>query len=46
MILHFYERCGFVKSHIAKDFFVENYDHPIYENGQQLIDMVYLKRDL
>lgn len=45
-ILRFYERCGFVKSHIVKDFFVENYDHPIYEEGRQLIDMIYLKRDL
>ncbi|RKJ81305.1 MULTISPECIES: GNAT family N-acetyltransferase [unclassified Pyramidobacter] len=45
-ILRFYERCGFVRSHIVKNFFVENYDHPIYEDGRQLIDMIYLKRDL
>lgn len=45
-ILRFYERCGFVKSHIVKDFFVENYDRPIYEDGRQLIDMIYLKRTL
>ncbi len=46
MILHFYEKCGFKKSHIVKNFFIDNYDHPMYEDGQQLIDMVYLKRSL
>lgn len=45
-ILRFYEKCGFVKSHIVKNFFVDNYDHAMYEDGQQLIDMIYLKRDL
>ena len=44
MILEFYGKCGFVKSHIVKNFFVDNYDHPMYEDGQQLVDMVYLKR--
>ena len=46
MILEFYGKCGFVKSHIVKNFFVDNYDHPMYEDGQQLVDMVYLKRHL
>lgn len=45
-ILRFYEKCGFVKSHVVKNFFVDNYDHPMYEDGQQLIDMIYLKRNL
>ena len=45
-ILRFYERCGFVKSHVVKNFFIDNYDHPMYENGQQLVDMIYLKRHL
>lgn len=45
-ILHFYEKCGFEKSHIVKNFFIDNYDHPMYENGQKLVDMVYLKRNL
>lgn len=44
--LRFYERCGFEKSHIIKNFFVDNYDHPMYEDGQQLVDMIYLKRPL
>ncbi len=42
----FYERCGFEKSHFVKNFFIDNYDHPIFENGIQLIDMVYLKKKL
>ena len=46
MILQFYEKCGFAKSYIVKNFFVDNYDHPMYENGQQLVDMIYLKRHL
>ncbi len=40
----FYEKCGFVRSHIIPNFFTDNYDHPIYEGGVQLIDMVYLQR--
>ncbi len=42
----FYEKCGFVRSHIIRNFFTENYDHPIYECGVQLVDMVYLCRPL
>ncbi len=42
----FYEKCGFVRSHNIPNFFTDNYDHPIYESGVQLIDMVYLRRCL
>ena len=42
----FYEKCGFVRSHIIPNFFTDNYDHPIYESGIQLVDMVYLQRPL
>ena len=42
----FYEKCGFQRSHIIKNFFIDNYDHPIYECGIQLVDMVYLQRKL
>jgi GNAT superfamily N-acetyltransferase len=45
-ILSFYEGCGFEKSHRIKNFFTDNYDHPMFEEGVQLIDMVYLKKDL
>ncbi len=40
----FYEKCGFTRSHIIKNFFTDNYDHPIYDGGVQLTDMVYLQR--
>lgn len=42
----FYERCGFVRSHAVKNFFTDHYDHPIYEDGIRLVDMVYLRRSL
>ncbi len=42
----FYENCGFVRSHSISNFFTDNYDHPIYESGIQLVDMVYLQRPL
>lgn len=40
----FYEKCGFTRSHSIKNFFVDHYDHPIYECGVQLIDMIYLQK--
>lgn len=43
LTIPFYKKCGFKESHRVKNFFVDNYDHPIFENGKQLIDMVYLK---
>ena len=42
----FYEKCGFVYHHRLKDFFTENYDHPIYECGVLLKDMVVLRKSL
>ncbi len=45
-ILSFYEKSGFEKSHQIKNFFTDNYDHPMFEDGVQLIDMVYLKKKL
>ena len=39
----FYESCGFRKTHRIADFFLDHYDHPIYECGKQLTDMVYLQ---
>ena len=42
----FYEACGFRRHHLVKNFFTDHYDHPIYEGGVQLVDMVYLRRDL
>ena len=46
LTIPFYEKCGFVRSHIVSNFFTDNYDHPIYECGVQLVDMIYLQRPL
>ena len=42
----FYEACGFRRHHVVRNFFTDYYDHPIYECGVQLVDMVYLQRGL
>ena len=44
--ISFYESCGFRRHHLVKNFFTDHYDHPIYENGVQLVDMVYLQREI
>ncbi|MDR2903380.1 MAG: GNAT family N-acetyltransferase, partial [Clostridiales bacterium] len=41
-ILRFYEKNGFEISHRLRNFFIENYDHPMFDGGVQLVDMVYL----
>lgn len=46
LTLPFYESCGFVKSHTVKNFFTDNYDREIIENGVKLADMVYLQKPL
>lgn len=43
--LSFYNNCGFTESHRIKNFFTDNYDHPMFEDGIQLVDMVYLKKE-
>lgn len=45
-ILSFYESCGFEKSHRIKNFFTDNYDHPMFDGDIQLVDMIYLKKNL
>jgi len=42
----FYEKCGFTRSHIVKNFFTDNYSRPIYDGGVLLKDMVYLRREI
>ena len=44
--LGFYKKCGFMESHRIKNFFTDNVDHPMFEDGVQLVDMVYLKKEL
>lgn len=46
LTIPFYEKCGFIRTHTIRNFFTENYDHPIYEGGIQLKDMIYLQRKL
>ena len=46
LTLPFYERCGFTRSHTVKNFFSDNYPHPIYEGGVLLTDMVYLTKKI
>ena len=42
----FYEKNGFEKYDVKRDFFIKNYSEPIIENGVVLRDMVMLKLDL
>jgi ribosomal protein S18 acetylase RimI-like enzyme len=44
--IRFYERNGFSISHRIKNFFTDNYDHPMFDEGVQLVDMVYLSKSL
>lgn len=46
LTIPFYENCGFKRSYCIKDFFVNNYENPIYEDGIRLKDMVYLEKKL
>ena len=46
LTIPFYEKCGFTRSHSIKNFFTDNYNHPIYECYIQLVDMIYLQRKL
>ena len=42
--MNFYQSCGFVFSHRITDFFTKNYDHPLWEDGCLLTDMIYFKK--
>lgn len=42
----FYKSCGFEYSHRTENFFTDNYDHQMIEDGVLLKDMVYLKRKI
>ena len=46
LTIPFYEKCGFKRHHVVRNFFLDNYDHPIFEEGIQLKDMVYLRKAL
>lgn len=44
--LNFYKKRGFKELKRIKNFFKDNYPTPIIENGKQLIDMIYLVKNL
>ena len=44
--LNFYKKRGFIETHKVKNFFIDNYPNPIYEDGRRLKDMIYLKKYL
>lgn len=44
--LAFYKLWRFKRSHVVKNYFVDNYVHPILEDGKQMVDMIYLIREL
>lgn len=46
LTIPFYEKCGFIRSHSIKNFFIDNYHHPIYESNVQLVDMIILQKKL
>ncbi len=44
--LRFYKKRGFTEFGRVRNFFTDNYTHPIFENGKQLVDMIYLKKSV
>ncbi len=42
----FYEACGFEYTHKIKNYFIDHYSFPIYEDGKQLKDKCYLRKEL
>lgn len=44
--LALYRKLGFKDFKVIKDFFIDNYPEPIFENGKQLKDMILLKKNI
>lgn len=44
--LRVYKRCGFEYSHTLPNYYLNNYEEPIYLDGEQITDMIYLKKPL
>ena len=42
----FYEKCGFRRYGVIRNFFIDNYDHPIFEAGVRLCDMICFVKEL
>ncbi len=46
LTIPFYEKCGFTRHHVIRNFFTDHYDHPIFECGIRLTDMICLRKDI
>lgn len=46
LTIPFYERCGFRYSHRIPGFFTRHYPQPIFEGERQIVDMIYLKKEI
>ncbi|MAU70753.1 MAG: GNAT family N-acetyltransferase [Pseudozobellia sp.] len=44
--ISFYIRNGYAQYAVKKNFFLKNYNQPIYENGIMLKDMIILKKNI
>lgn len=44
--LTLYQKCGFKIDHIKKNFFVDNYEEEIFDNGIRCVDMIMLSQEL
>lgn len=44
--LALYQKCGFRIIGVERDFFIKNYDEPIFENGIPCVDMIRLSMDI
>ena len=42
----FYEQFGFTRDYVTENFFTDNYDEPITEDGKVLKDLIHLSRSL
>ena len=40
----FYQRLGFVYAYTMKNFFIDNYPEPIFDEGGQCVDLIYLEK--
>ena len=45
-VVPFYEKLGFARDHVEKDYFLRNYPEPIIEDGHVLADMICLVKKL
>ncbi len=43
---YFYQRCGFRFVTMVPHFFTDHYPHPIYELGEQCVNLYYLERKI